>query len=113
MLRTGKDYIAFGDEGRFQLALPIYSRQFLRQIERAGIHEMVLARKGAKVLKAKTSRFRYVPKEALSPATVVVYGNKMANFVFTKPYYAIVTENKEVADSYRSYFELLWKEAKG
>jgi sugar-specific transcriptional regulator TrmB len=109
IVRSGKDYIAFGEQGRFQEALPFYSKQFIKQIERAGIHEKVLAKKGSKVIKAKTSKIKFVPKEVLSPATVVIYSDKIVNLVWTKPYYAVVTKNREIADSYKSYFNVLWK----
>ena len=114
ILRTKKDCIAFGEEGRFQKVLPIDVKKYLKQLEKENIHEKVLVREGLgrNILKSKNSEFRYVPREYLSPVTTVVYGNKTANFIWTSPYYAIVTKNKEVADSFRSYFEILWKIAK-
>lgn len=114
IIRTKKDYIAFGEEGRFQKVLPIDVHQFLRELEKNNIHERVLVREDmkGKVLKSKNSAFKYLPKDYLSPVTILVYENKIANFIWTLPYYVILTKNKEVADSFRSHFELLWKIAK-
>ncbi|MFH0714321.1 MAG: helix-turn-helix domain-containing protein [Candidatus Diapherotrites archaeon] len=106
-----KDYVAFGEEGRFQKTLPIDTQKFLQELEKSGIHERVLARQDTKksILKSKNSKFKYLPKEYLTPVTTVVYGNKVANFIWTPPCHGIIIENKEMADSFRSYFENLWK----
>lgn len=114
IIRTKKNYIAFGEEGRFQEVLPIDVYQFINQLKKNNIHERVLIRKDFrnKILKSKNSEFKYLSKEYLSPVTTVVYENKVSNFIWTPPYYAILTTNKEVADSFRSQFNLLWKIAK-
>ena len=113
IVETGKDYIAFGEAGRFQKALPIDSHKFLIQLEENNINEKVLAKKDLKedILKSKTSKFRYLPKNYLSPSTILVYENKVANFIWTSPYYVILTTNKEIADSFRTHFDLLWEMA--
>lgn len=114
VIRTKKDYIAFGEEGRFQKVLPIDVQRYIKELEKNNIHERVLVREDlrGKALKSKNSDFRYLPKDYLSPVTTVVYGDKVANFIWTLPYYAILTKNKEVADSFKSHFNLLWKIAR-
>jgi len=113
IIREGKDYLAFGEEGRFQEALPIYIHQFLLQVVKNKMHEKVLVREDlrGKVVKVKNSEFRYLPKHFLSPVTTAVYGNKVASLIW-KGLYAILIENKEIADSFRSQFNALWKIAK-
>lgn len=112
IIREKKDYIVFGEEGRFQETLPIYSLQFIRRIEEEGIKERVLVKEGMEVIKSKNSEFRYIPKEYLSPSSTVVYGNKVAIVVWSEPFLTILIGNKEVADSYRGYFEMLWRMVK-
>lgn len=114
VIRTKKDHVAFGEEGRFQKVLPIDVHRYLREFEKKNIHERVLVREDLRniALKSKNSTFRYLPKDYLSPVTTLVYGDKVANFIWTPPYYAILTKNKEVADSFRTHFEALWKIAK-
>jgi len=46
------------------------------------------------------------------PSSTVIYGNKTAIIVWSHPFLTILVENKEVSDSYRSYFNLLWNIAK-
>jgi len=112
IIREGKDYVVFGEEGRFQETLPIYSEQFMKKIEEENIKERVLVKEGQKVIKSRNSTFRYVSKEYFSPSSTVVYGNKIGIIIWSEPYLVILVENKEVADSYRNYFEMLWKIAK-
>mgnify|MGYP001294978295 CR=1 FL=1 len=114
IIRTKKDYIVFGEESQFQEILPIFVYQFINQLSKNNIHEKVLVREDFrnKILKSKNSTFKYISKEYLSPVTTLIYENKTVNFIWTPPYYAILTTNKEVADSFRSQFKALWKIAK-
>jgi len=112
IIKEKKDYIVFGEEGRFQETLPIYSKQFMKRIEEENIKERVLVKEGKKVIKSKNSMFKYIPNEYFSPTSTVVYGKKVAIVIWSEPFLTILVENKEVADSYRSYFEMLWKIAR-
>jgi len=109
IIKQGKDYLVFGEEGQFQKMLPIESEQFMIKIEEAGIKEKVLVKEGKKVIKSKNTVFRYIPKKYFSPSTTIIYANKIAMIVWTEPSVIILIENKEIADSYRSYFYLLWR----
>jgi len=110
IINEKKDYLFFCEEkGEFQNVLPIYLAQFLKQIEEEGIKERILVKKGLKIPKSKNSHVRYLPHNYFSPISTIVYGNKTALVIWSEPYYAILIENKEVADSFRSYFNLLWE----
>lgn len=54
--------------------------------------------------------YRYLPKNFDAPNVVFIYGNKVANVLWTKNPIVYVTENKDVAESYRKYFNLLWNQ---
>jgi sugar-specific transcriptional regulator TrmB len=109
LIDTKEDYFVFGEEGRFQETLPIESEQFMVKIEEAKIKEKVLVRKGKKIVKSKNSQFRYIPEDYLSPTSTVIYGNKIAILIWSEPLLVVLIENKDVADSYRSYFKMLWE----
>lgn len=53
---------------------------------------------------------KFLPKEfSGNPTAVSIYGNKVANFLFEeKALFAIVIENKEIAENYRRYHKYLW-----
>lgn len=108
ILRNKENYIVFGEEGNFQEVLPIFSKQFLKRCKEKDIHERVIARKGTNILKGELTSVKYVPKDVISPATTVVFKDKVVDLIWKEPYYAIVVKNKDKADSYRSYFDLIW-----
>jgi len=110
IIQEKKDYLFFcEEEGKFQKILLIYSDQFLKKIEDEGIKERVLVKKGLKIPKSKNSYVRYLPKNYFSPISTIVFGNKIALIVWSEPYYSFLIENREVANSFESYFNLLWK----
>jgi sugar-specific transcriptional regulator TrmB len=114
IIKQGEDYLVFGEEGKFQKVFPIDVEKFMKRLEKNKIHEKVLVREDlrGKVLKSKNTELKYLPKEHLSPVTTVVYTNKVASFIWTPPFHAVVAKNKELADSFRSQFNALWKTAK-
>lgn len=53
---------------------------------------------------------KFLPKEFTENPTVIgIYGDKVVNLLFFEEYYAIVIENKKLADSYRKYHKYLWE----
>jgi sugar-specific transcriptional regulator TrmB len=58
------------------------------------------------------SEIKYLPKEFDSPSATNIYGNKVAIILWTEEPFAILINQKEIADAYRNYFELMWKIAK-
>jgi HTH-type transcriptional regulator, sugar sensing transcriptional regulator len=51
----------------------------------------------------------YLPKEYDSPSSTTIYGNKVAFFIWSEPPLGIVIESERMAESYRKYFQLLWR----
>ena len=58
------------------------------------------------------AKIRYLSKEYLFPVRTMIYGDKVAIVDFSKPITTIVIENKQIANSYKNHFDLLWKIAK-
>ncbi len=54
---------------------------------------------------------KYLPKDFENPINTLIYGNKIA-IILWNDLMAFVLESKETNDSYRKYFEVLWKIAK-
>jgi HTH-type transcriptional regulator, sugar sensing transcriptional regulator len=55
---------------------------------------------------------RYLPKSEINPATVNVYGSTAIIVLWTKIPLSISIRSKEVAISFKNYFNLIWKQAK-
>src|SRR3989344_9156104 len=62
--------------------------------------------------KIPLSEIRYLPQKYANPLAINIYGDKVAIIFWKKSPIAIVIKEKEIADSYRQYFELMWKVAK-
>jgi len=62
--------------------------------------------------KKKSQEVRYLDLEFTNLTSTFIYENKVAIFTWTEEPLGILIENKELADSYRNFFESLWKQAK-
>ncbi len=49
----------------------------------------------------------YLPNSINSPATTVIYGNKVAFYIWSDPVLSILIESKRMAEMYRKYFYIL------
>jgi len=66
-----------------------------------------------KITKVPMAEIRYLPEKYSNPLAINIYGDKVAIILWKKDPMAIVISEKEVAESYRKYFELMWNVAKG
>ena len=58
------------------------------------------------------AEIRYLPKKYESPVAMNIYGNKTAIILWAEEPIVIAIREKEIADSYRNHFELMWRLAK-
>lgn len=114
VFKEGKEFLFLGEEGQIQEYFPEIYRQYLRKLKERGIKEKVIIREDlrGKIWKSKNSEFRYVSKNLLSPTTTLIVGNKILITIWEKPIYNILISSKKISDSYRAYFNQLWKIAK-
>ncbi|MBI5227655.1 hypothetical protein HY988_03655 [Candidatus Micrarchaeota archaeon] len=59
--------------------------------------------------KLKFYEYKLLPHEFNSPHFIVVFGNKVANIIWSENPFAFVLENQGVAKNYMNYFNFLWK----
>ena len=111
IIKEGKNYFLFGHL-KFEELLPIYVKQFIRQLNEKNISEKAILEKGTKIISAKKHHYKYISKEFLFPNATIIYGNKIAIFIWQEPYYVILIQNKDLSVSYKIHFNLLWKVAK-
>ena len=90
---------------------PIYLEQYLNSIKEKGIKEKIIIKKGAKKIRYSNLKYKEIDKKYIGKTAQIIYGNKVALFILGNPYYLIVIENKDVAETYRKQFELLWAKA--
>lgn len=112
ILQEKEDYymLGGGDEvchGDFETLIKI----FLKRAENLKIKGYLLERTTSGFFMGAQETYRFLPPEYFSSTTLTIFGNKVVTFVWTKPYYAIVVENEEVARSNLATFQYLWKTA--
>ena len=114
VLQENKDYYVFGEEGKFQEVFPVFTQQFLREVKSKKLVEHLLSKEKlrGKIAVTSFSRIKYLPDTHFSPTMTTIYGNKVAIFIWSEPSFVVLIKDKEVAQSYKSYFDVLWKIAK-
>ncbi len=70
------------------------------------------ARKNPYLRKIPLADIRFLPEDFQNPMAVNIYGNKVVIVLWTDSPFAILIQNKTIADSYRTYFEYTWRKAK-
>lgn len=118
MIQTNKEILCLGTTGKSQHLFPIFVEQFHKQrVEkkiplRAIFNDDVdgIAR-GEKVSQIPFAKVKYMHKS--SPSTTYVYGKKVLIILWEKEQLlAIMIQSSAIADSYKRYFETLWKASK-
>ncbi|MBD3247410.1 hypothetical protein GF378_02210 [Candidatus Pacearchaeota archaeon] len=115
VIREGKNFSVFGEEGQFQETLPVYIHQFLRDVKHNQIKERLLSKeekRGKLILTEENTEVRHLPDNFFSPVTMVVYGDKIAIFIWAEPQFVVLIKDDGVAKAFNSYFNVLWEIAK-
>lgn len=110
-----KEYYSFASKGKFKEILETYFDQFQIKKRRRKIKAKILideSLRDSDYVKSISGEIKFLPKEYSYPTATFIFGYKVAFFVFTEYPTAFLIESKELAESYKSYFALLWKLAR-
>lgn len=111
----GGEYLILGSENQLSEIMPVYSKIYVARKDKKKLRARILIRESVRDKSRKMSKYtrvRYVPADVRSPANINVYGDKVAIFLWAEIPEAVIIDNKDAADSFRSYFEFMWKNAK-
>ena len=112
IIETRKNFISFGAAGRFMSLVPThYVLQWAERRRKNNILAKIITIKGMKTT-FKLNKVRYLPDKYFSPVSTLIYGDKVALIIRDEPIVIVLIESKKLAQSYKNYFELLWKIAK-
>ena len=116
-LKRGDEVLIYGIDDntltKRDLYTPIFLDQYLAKIIKLGIKEKLITKEATRKLpQAKTTTYKFLPKETIGDTAFEVYSNKVAIFLWGNPNYLILITSKEIAKSYKNQFKLLWKIAK-
>ena len=110
----GKENLVIDSSGKFVEKMPYYTPHFINGLEKNKIKVRHIVRSEKSIHPSKTTTVRFFGKAMKdTDVTTNIYADKIAIILWTDVPEAIIIENKTAADSYRDYFEILWKNVKG
>lgn len=116
ILKERKPWLVFGATGRFKEIFHAYFIHFHNRRAKLRIPLKIIfnetVRKERRQRELRLCDIRYLPKSYITPSTTYVYGDKIAIILWSPEPMAFLMRSRSVADSYRSFFEILWKTAK-
>lgn len=111
-----KEYLAFGSSGKILEVMKHDFVLFQKRKKELKIKSKVIesenARKNREFIKVSHAYFKYLPEEFSMPTTFIIYGINVAIITWGEIPIASVITSEQVSDSFKRYFELLWKIAK-
>jgi len=110
-LENNKEILILGaSESAFEI-LPFYFKWYDKDRIKLKIKVKIISSQKFKK-KIPLSEIRFIPQKYLNPLAINIYKDKVAIILWKKDPLVIVIKNKEISDSYRKYFELMWKIAR-
>jgi predicted transcriptional regulator len=95
---------------KYELVIAQYERDILHY----DIKEKVIIKEGAKGIFGKgSSKYKRIPEKFFNENPVQIYGDNVQIIIWGNPDHLVIIRNKNVAQSYRKQFELMWGVAKG
>lgn len=116
VLKTKKELLVFGAEGKFVEIFTHYAGQWHMRRGALKIPVKIIYSEKSRAKKSKANfpmlRMRFSSTAYDTPATTWIYGDKTAIIVWSDQPIATLIRSKQVADSYRQFFSILWKSSK-
>lgn len=110
-LEGSKEVLILGASHSAFEVLPFYFKWYDIDRQKKKIKVRIIASEQLKK-KIPLAEIHYLPQKYASPLAINIYKDKVAMILWKKEPLAIVIKNLEIAESYKKYFELMWKVAK-
>ena len=114
ILKSKVSYEKLGSEEKFREVLPYFYPQYQRRKVESEIRCRAIYRedeRNSNSIKEFIGEKRFLAKGIPGNITTVVYGSKVAIFVWKENTVGISINNQEIADNYRQYFQMVWETA--
>jgi sugar-specific transcriptional regulator TrmB len=113
-MKPKQETVSIGfDEQMMEAAEPINIRRVFSFMEKNGITERAIIRKGSKTLEyAKTTEYKSIPAEMIGNTAKYIYNDVVVHLIYGMPTYAVIVKNARMAEAERKQFEVFWKVAK-
>lgn len=116
-LKKGQEWLSMGLSEQPESWEIYFTKKQQERAKKGIIHRHLINKKYKSLYEQRKkfshTQFKFLPKELEMPTSTEIYANKVAIFILVKENpMAIIIESKAVSDSFRKYFEHLWKSAK-
>lgn len=110
------EVLTFGIPKDMVLKVRPFIKQYHQRRIKLNLHQKHLydenaQRRIAYLNKMPLTEAAYLPNAINSPATTVIYGDKVGFFIWSDPVLSILIESKRMAEMYKKYFEILYSVA--
>lgn len=116
VLKTKKEMLAFGAEGQFIKMFTHYAGQWHLRRGKLKIPVKIIYNEKIRKSKSKADfplmQMRFNSTVQDTPSTTWIFGDKVAIVVWSEQPVVTLIRSKEVAKSYRQFFEVIWKDSK-
>ena len=112
ILREKQTLYSIGASEEWEKRFPIKIDQYMVEREKNKIHAKLLYVSGAKPIESKMNEIKFLPTELSQPSTIAIFGYYVAVLMWTEPMVATLTKSKQLSQSFKKYFDVLWKTAK-
>jgi sugar-specific transcriptional regulator TrmB len=115
IIKAKTEYDKFGSGEKFKEFLPFYYGQYQKEKAKNKIKCRAIYSENERnegFVKDFIGDVRFLSKEFVDPSTTFIYTDKIAIIIWKENPIGILIHSKEVAESYRYYFESLWNNAK-
>lgn len=110
---TAKDVFILGASKNAPDILKYYLGHYTTKRVKSNIKlHLIYAGKRENAEPIPNADIKHLPQEFASPVSTNIYGDKVAIILWSFEPVAILIKNKEIANSYHAYFQLLWRLAK-
>ena len=112
LLKSKEEILDFGAEYKIKEFFPYYYSQWDKQRIESKIPMRIIANEKLRGINLKLTKVKYVPSEFHSSVSTYISDNKVGMIMWVENPLGIIIEHKAVYESYKNYFEYLWKIAK-
>lgn len=115
VLNTKKPMFVLGAEGKFFQLFTHYAEQWHTRRGKLNIPLKIIFNEKLRPIKSKAffpkAEIRFNAKLYDTPSTTWIYGYKIAIIVWSEQPFVTLIRSREVALSYKQFFELIWKDS--
>jgi len=116
VLNIKKPIFIFGAEGKFIELFTHYAEQWHMRRGQLNIPLKIIFNERLRKIKSKSNfpkcQIRFNTNVYETPATTWIFGDKIAIIVWSEQPLVTLIRSKEVAESYKQFFDIMWKDSK-